>query len=82
MKKNLNKFRSFNHLYFFTPASQVRVLLEQAEEKTVLWATQGRDTDKWVKATVDILRVATPFRVKIIGIHFPSTLNNFNKNVD
>ncbi|XP_025085553.1 MAM and LDL-receptor class A domain-containing protein 1-like [Pomacea canaliculata] len=53
--------------YISGQASQVRVLLEQAEEKTVLWATQGRDTDKWVKATVDILRVATPFRIHIQG---------------
>lgn len=45
-------------------ASQVRVLLEQGDEKTVLWTTNGQDTDKWVQATVYVLRIATSFRVR------------------
>ncbi|XP_025084904.1 MAM and LDL-receptor class A domain-containing protein 1-like [Pomacea canaliculata] len=59
--------------YISGQASQVRVLLEQGEEKTVLWVTNGQDTDKWMEATVYILRVPTLFRIHIQGYTDPTS---------
>ncbi|XP_025084894.1 MAM and LDL-receptor class A domain-containing protein 2-like isoform X1 [Pomacea canaliculata] len=53
--------------------SQVQVLLEQGEEKTILWMTNRLDTDKWVQATIDLLHVATPFRIHIQGYADPTS---------